>query len=75
MFKTIVIVISLSFLAFTNQVESNYNTNKGHTAVVTCNSSVGTGGSCVSKVGSVCSYYSEWFIDKEWLAEEEHPDQ
>jgi len=30
-----------------------------------------SGGSCKYKLGAVCSYYSEWFLYKEWSDDDE----
>lgn len=58
-------------MSFTSQTDELLSTSSVNTTIENCSSATLSGGSCKYKLGAVCSYYSEWFLDKEWSDDDE----
>jgi len=72
MLKIILFSIALPLIGFNFNFEANNLVEKE--GIVECNSVAASSGSCEYKLGDVCSYYSEWFIDKEWVEDDDEGD-
>lgn len=47
------------------------NSHEQEKEIIDCSAGIMSSGSCVSSIGDVCSYYSEWFINKKWESDDD----